>query len=550
MAQDKRSTYSAQIKKDVGTGPYLARIMSHLDPSFMGSLEVMLLRDTGNVPGEETQTYTVKCASPFFGYTGFEFMGQNTASASPQGGQRSSTQEAYNDTQKSYGMWMVPPDVGVTVLVIFVDGDPSKGYWIGCIPPNFANHMVPAIGGSTNVDYSDEDKRRLNTKQPLPVAEINRRLNKTENQIDPKNIKKALHPIAERFLEQGLLEDDVRGTTTTSARREVPSMVFGISTPGPIDRRSNAKKAVVGTKNHQQNTFISRLGGTQFVMDDGDERFQRKTPASQGPVEYADVLAGEKGDPTLPLNEYFRVRTRTGHQLLMHNTEDLIYIGNSRGTTWIELTSNGKIDIYAQDSVSIHTEVDLNVRADRDINLEAGRNINMKAVGGRIQMEAAQDWNVIVGNDAKITVSQNFDQVIGKATKISTGATLDISSTNGTKFTAGDGFDIGAGGPLRITSNATIDVGASGNIVVSGSRVDINGPSATSAESAESATSATQLETRLNPSSRKSAGWTVNKYQSGTVQSIMKRIPMHEPWPLHENFAPQTLTPRDTDRET
>jgi hypothetical protein len=24
---------------------------------------------------------------------------------------------------------------------------------------------------------------------------------------------------------------------------------------------------------------------------------------------------------------------------------------------------------------------------------------------------------------------------------------------------------------------------------------------------------------------------------------------MHEPWPLHENFAPQSLTPDDTDRE-
>jgi hypothetical protein len=535
MAQDKRSTYAAQIKKDVGTGPYLARIISHLDPSFMGGLEVMLLRDTGNVPGEETQTYPVKCASPFFGYTGFEFMGQNTATASPQGGQKASTQEAYNDTQKSYGMWMVPPDVGVTVLVIFVDGSPDKGYWIGCIPPNFANNMVPAIGGSTNVDYSDEDKKKLDTKQPLPVAEINRRLNKTDNQTDPKNIKKPLHPIAERFLEQGLLEDDVRGTTTTSARREIPSMVFGISTPGPRDKRPNAKKAVIGTKAHQQNSFVSRLGGTQFVMDDGDERFQRKTPAGEGPVEYADVLAGEKGDPTLPYNEYFRVRTRTGHQILMHNTEDLIYIGNSKGTTWIELTSNGKIDIFAEDSISIHTKNDLNIRADRDINLEAGRNINLKTGArpetgdGRLQMDVTKDWNVTVGNDGFITTTGNFD----------------INTTLANKFTAGTSTDLNSGTFNKFTAGSTTDILSGGVHTETASIIHMNGPTASEAEKAKIKE---PLITHPNVNIDPAKGWN-NRYVAEAIESIMKRVPMHEPWPLHENFAPQSLTPDDTDRE-
>jgi hypothetical protein len=89
--------------------------------------------------------------------------------------------------------------------------------------------MVPAIAGSTNVDLDEDDKKRLNTKQPLPVAEINKRLN-SKNQIDDvEKIKKPLHPIVETFLEQGLLEDDVRGVTTSSSRREAPSMVFGVA---------------------------------------------------------------------------------------------------------------------------------------------------------------------------------------------------------------------------------------------------------------------------------------------------------------------------------
>jgi hypothetical protein len=508
MAQERRSSASITDQKGIGNGPYLARIISHLDPSFMGSLEVTLLRDQGNQMGDDTQTHIVRCASPFFGYTNFEAMGQNSAIKS------GATIDAYNDTQKSYGMWMVPPDVGITVLVVFVDGDPSQGYWIGCIPSRFANHMVPAIGGSTEVDLDKDDKTKYNTKQPLPVAEVNRRLNAENQEINPEKIKKPVHPIADRFLEQGLLEDDVRGVTTSTSRREAPSMVFGISTPGPLDRRPSAKKSNIGSKKGQTSSPvpISRLGGTQFVMDDGDERYQRKTPADKGPVQYADVVAGEKGEPTIPYNEYFRVRTRTGHQILMHNSEDLIYIGNARGTTWVELTSNGKIDIYAKDSVSVHTETDINIRADRDINLEAGRNINMKAVSGRMQLETQTNFNLIVGAGGFIT----------------TGGALNVNTGGANKFTSGGPTDINSGG----------------NLTMSAPKIDLNGPAAASASKAS------RLSLADNVLTDNSQDWGKTKYLKTTpLKSIMKRIPMHEPWLLHENQAPAQLTPKNTDRE-
>jgi len=47
---------------------------------------------------------------------------------------------------------------------------------------------------------------------------------------------------------QGLLKDDIRGITTSSARRETPSAVFGISTPGPIDKEG--PKGKVGKFEH------------------------------------------------------------------------------------------------------------------------------------------------------------------------------------------------------------------------------------------------------------------------------------------------------------
>ena len=97
-------------------------------------------------------------------------------------------------------------------------------------------------------------------------------------------------------------------------------------------------------------------------------------------------------------NELVRIRTRTGHQILLHNTNDLIYIGNSTGTTWLEMTSHGKIDIFAQDSISIHTEGDFNFRADRDFNLEAGRNFKITTMGSN-----AGDVSITSGGNLNVT---------------------------------------------------------------------------------------------------------------------------------------------------
>ena len=436
MAELTRPSVGDEGRKGgLTTGIYIARVISHLDPSFMGSIEVTLQKDQANTAGKDSQTFIVKYASPFFGYTPFEFMGKNDGTKS--------TIDGFSDTQKSYGMWFVPPDVGVNVLVLFVNGDPASGYWFACVPGVNINHMVPAIAGSEIYSLDAEDKKRYgNSLLPLPVAEVNKRINGEKQEIDPEKYPRVVHPIADRFLEQGLLEDDVRGFNTSSPRREAPSMVFGISTPGPLDRRTGAKKQNIGKSDSQAAVPVSRLGGTQLVMDDGNDRFHREKSAAEGPVKYIDLLdpanqkKGDTGSPTIPASEYFRVRTRTGHQILMHNSEDLIYIANARGTAWIELTSNGKIDIYAQDSISVHTQQDLNIRAARDINLEAGRNINMRTESGKWHVEIATDMEFLINNDSKLTVGANLDILVGAKTKISTNNDLDIASGAETKISS------------------------------------------------------------------------------------------------------------------
>lgn len=519
MAIDKRKKENLSVK-NIGTGPYLAKVISYFDPSFMGGLEVTLLRDQANKQGDENQTYLVKYLTPFYGSTAYEFMGVNKGN-----------DQAFFDTQKSYGMWFVPPDIGVTVMVMFVDGNPSEGFFVGCVPGRFANHMVPAIGGTQTVDVSPADKSKYATSQPLPVGEVNRKANDLNNSTAIDKIKRPVHPIADRFLEQGTLEDDIRGVTTSTSRRDVPNMVFGISTPGPLDKRPGAPRKFIGREQSKSSTpmAVSRLGGTTFVMDDGDDRYQRKKSAGLGGVEYADILAGEKGDPSIPYNEYFRVRTRTGHQLLMHNSEDLIYIGNSRGTAWVELTSNGKIDIFAEDSISIHTKNDFNFYADRDVNIEAGRNINMKCAE-RFRTEVGTNLETLVDKNVSITIKEETNIDVGGNIKITAAGNLDVKTTGNNNFSAGGATNILSGGGHTETASV----------------IHMNGPAAAEAEAAVKIEPLVVYENILTDGT---LAWASTKYQDGTLESIMKRIPMHEPWALHENAAPTFVTPELTDRE-
>jgi hypothetical protein len=215
----------------------------------------------------------------------------------------------------------------------------------------------------------------------------------------------------------------------------------------------------------------------------------------------------------------------------MHNSEDLIYIANSRGTAWIELTSNGKIDIFAADSVSIHTETDLNIRADRDINLEAGRNINMRTESGRWHAEIATDLEFLVNANANITVGADYNLLVGADTKISSYKDFNLATNGSNNFTAG----------------ADTNISTTGNHVETAASINMN--DTLTAAAAEVATFVKPLDLRENLVVSTTAGWD-KLYQAGKLNSIMKRIPMHEPWPQHENLAPDQQRPANTDRET
>lgn len=541
MTQDN-SYYSSNISDDPRPGPYLARVIGHLDSTYMGILEVQLLRPVGSNTSE-TKTIQARYMSPFYGVTSADHLIKGS--------------DTYDNTQKSYGMWMVPPDVGSLVIIILIDGALDKAFWIGCVADEGMNFMVPGLAATQKV-VEDPKADKAGRLGRVPVAEYNKAINNTED-TDISQGLKPQHPFTDVLSHQGLLFDDVRGITSSSARREVPSMVFGISTPGPVDKKG--PKGFIGNLENKASTFVSRLGGTTFVMDDGDNRFLRKTNASEGPPEYVSVEEKETdGDVKIPHNELVRIRTRTGHQILFHNSEDLIYITNARGTSWIELSSDGKIDIFAQDSISIKTDNDLNLYSGRDINIEAKRNFNIK-VHEEMHTHALKDHILIVDENQKIHVKMDVNKTYEK--KYTHHVKQDVNKLYDTNYLqhvlgnadkvfdgayqhkVGGDFDFNIGGHNFQTSGGNMEVKAA-NTTISGGNINFNGPTATTASEASKAIEAElPLRLKLHKLSVETGEYDKEKLPP----TIMRRVVTTEPYVYHENIDPLKVKLDQTDRD-
>jgi hypothetical protein len=256
----------------------------------------------------------VKYCSPFYGAT-------KQSGAQGVG--------SYPGNRNSYGMWFTPPDLGTRVLCFFVSGDPTTGgYYLGCIPEDGINHMIPAIGASANYATNNPTQQQLLSDVPTAaVTEI--------NDIDPAftnsprffDQKKPVQSTVEGILfQQGLAKDPIRGPIKSSAQRESPSNCYGISTPGkPIyqggyDEKTFKQALERGQVRLQDIAVIGRQGGHTFVMDDGD-------------IDGKDTL--------------IRIRTAKGHQITMSDDGDSFFITHANGQTWMEFGKSGTVDVIS-----------------------------------------------------------------------------------------------------------------------------------------------------------------------------------------------------------
>jgi hypothetical protein len=453
----------------VEMGPFIGIVVNNVDNTRAGRLQVWIQQfGSTNYDGspnlEDTSSWrTVKYCSPFYGATkqsGITGVG------------------SYPGNRNSYGMWFTPPDLGTRVLCFFVSGDPTTGgYYLGCIPEDGLNHMIPAIGASANYATNNPTQQQLLSDVPTAaVTEI--------NDIDPAftnsprffDQKKPVQSTVEGILfQQGLAKDPIRGPIKSSAQRESPSNCYGISTPGkPIyqggyDEKTFKQALERGQVRLQDIAVIGRQGGHTFVMDDGD-------------IDGKDTL--------------IRIRTAKGHQITMSDDGDAFYITHANGQTWIEFGKSGTVDVYATNSINLRSEGVLNFHADRGINMFSGGTIRIKSAKTTL-IDSAE--NLLLNSEkTTLVASKQFLGMRSDGTLALQGRSASMKSASQLNFQA--------------------------------SLINLNGGQATSVPQAPSIPNTILPDTEFVAS----RGWTSfpNK-----LETIVTRAPTHEPFVGHGQGA-------------
>ena len=444
-------------------GPFIGRVMNNVDSARTGRLQVYIEQFGGANPNNKDLWRYVNYCPPFYG-------------ATPKGGS-AGTGSFVQGNQQSYGMWFTPPDIGVNVLCFFVGGDPKAGYYLGCIPDQGITHMIPAIGSVTKSQALTQNKDQASYfggSAKLPVTEINNTNLKIADNPKYFEQQKPVHSyVAGVLFQQGLINDEVRGSIGSTSQRESPSNCYGISTPGRAiyagsilkDGDANVNSKSLTGVNPTDANVIGRRGGHTFVMDDGD-------------------LQGN--------DNLIRIRTSKGHQITMSDDGNCFYICHANGQAWIELGQEGTLDVYATNSINLRTQGTLNLHADQDINMFSGGNLNIKSTN---------------------------------ATTIQSESDLSLSNKGQLSLFSQGGIGIKAIGTLAISSQLG-SWATSSTLSFNGEKIQLNSGQIIELDTPAGLTTYIQPNTEFNTTT----GWVVSP--SGT-ESIVTRAPTHEPYPYH-----------------
>jgi hypothetical protein len=452
-------------------GPFIGRVTNNIDPTRQGRLQVYIEQFAGPSPDDPTLWRTVNYCPPFYGVT-------------PKASSDAGVGEYVPGNQQSYGMWFTPPDIGVNVLCFFVEGDPTQGYYVGCIPEQGINRMIPAIGSVPNSQAQTQNANQQTYfagASLLPVTEINNASSNTAINENPKffDQPKPVHSfVAAILFQQGLTNDPVRGSIGSSSQRESPSNCYGISTPGRAvyagGLQDDGATQQLSTQQPKDVKVIGRRGGHTVVMDDGD-------------------LEGN--------NNLVRIRTAKGHQITMSDDGNCFYICHANGQAWLEFGQEGTLDVFTTNSINLRTQGSINLHADKDINLYAGENFNVKS---KKNLNLQSDQDIALGSKKDFTIFS------GAAIGMRSVSTMALKSKQGSWET-------------------------SGTLSLKSGLLHLNGGPAYPVKEVAGLTTYLNPEVEFN----NSTGWQVSP--TGT-ESIVTRAPTHEPYPYHNQGVPVSVS--------
>lgn len=195
-------------------------------------------------------------------------------------------------------------------------------------------------------------------------------------------------------------------------------------------------------------------------------------------------------------NTRMRFRTSTGHQVLLDDTNERIYVSTNQGNCWFEMDSNGNMDVYSGLRINIYSANDMNLTSGESIRLSA-KDVHIKTTN-QFRLTSNSDINVHSNANIRMGAGAGYFTQAGSNYHINLGGTLFVSTVGAMNFNSG--------ASIFLTSAGSNEIQAGGNVVVTAPMIYRNsGPAAQSAALAQLAGEQPARHTN--------------------------RIPQHEPWP-------------------
>lgn len=325
------------------TTPFIGVVKDNTDADKMNKLKVWIPELSQD---DEKQLYVINWCSPFAGATKMD--------------------STYS--QASFGLWFSPPPVGCQVVVMFINGDPNMGIYIGGMFDQFMNCMVPGI-----------PKVKLDTTSGTSTTGCSVEYNKTDKTIarsstDPK--RPGFKPLVDALAKQGLSSDHIRGTSTSSGRRASPSDVNGILTQGGnqfvMDDDTDNAFIRLRTKNGTQvlindtvgNVYINSKCGNSWVeiSDSGIDIYSTRSISARTSGDY-NVHAD--GNINMFAGKYFNVVADQGISIA--------------ATESINFVAGNQFNVESAGAATLLSEADLSLIGYGDVGLDAGSSMGIRA---------------------------------------------------------------------------------------------------------------------------------------------------------------------------
>jgi hypothetical protein len=325
-----------------------------------------------------------------------------------------------------YGFWGVP-DLGAHVLVGCIDGDPRRRFWVGCLPEHQETHTQFTGRYDWHGKKGTPDGPLTSSKKPIqPLYD---------------NWTKA-------FVDRASAEWKTRGADYQPMAVSVESN----GSPSKVRGEDYLDESYEGMSKHEKDKWVREVMGAHGYDWSGFKgvgAFKSSRVFGFSTPGFHSLSMDDR-----PFNSRAKLRTATGHMILLDDTNERIYIMTNKGNNWIEMDSNGNIDMYSERRVSINAAKDLNLTTGGTLRMHADGGIHMYAghstenhrgklavtpKRGEIRIQSEDDIHVLGRNLRHHSLENSYHQVgINRYEKVGQSSYLDVTTDINIRTLVGD----------------------------------------------------------------------------------------------------------------